>query len=532
MTQAIKQNNLRELIHGPENWRKVNRELCAKIISEFMYEEIIRPELKGESNNLCDFELRTRAGLFYRFKARKRLYFDFFRVLPESLERSDGAAPEVSVLLLELHEALALKPEITAMAFREIASTLCADAWMAGAPERIQAKDWPETPDYLLEGELTAHPWIVANKSRLGFSAADYLKYAPEQKRPFRLVWLAVSRRRSHIAWAREQDQAPARGGELNLEEKETFQKYLREQGRDIENYDFLPVHPWQYENRILSLFARDFAHGDLIYLGESADLYLPQQSIRTLHNISRPDRVFIKLPVSILNTSVYRGLPAERTRNAPRLSRWLSSIALNDSFLKDKARVVLLCESASLTVEHPEYNNMKDVPYQYNEFLGVIYRENYCTYLDEGERALPLAALFHRDPAGDSVLKVFIQESGLTPEVWIKKLLDAVLRPLLHFLYKYGFVFSPHGQNALVALKHNAPTRLLVKDFVDDANISVDPLPEHEDLPEELYDLLDSLEAQVLIQWIQSGLFVCVFRYLTEILEDDSLLSEKLSGF
>ncbi|MEM7180790.1 MAG: IucA/IucC family siderophore biosynthesis protein [Spirochaetota bacterium] len=529
MKQETRQNHIQELLPQAKIWQKVNRELCAKIFSEFMYEEIIHPLQKGETETgLQIFELTLGEGVCYRFSAKKRLYFNFYRVLPESIERTDAAALKVSTLILELHNFFQLKPEITAMALRELSGTISADAWMAANENRIAAKDWPNTPDYLLEGELNAHPWIVANKSRLGFSASEYLKYAPEQKQPFRLRWLALKKERSNKAWVLEKDKRLLESGELTAEMQKNFQEQLAAMEKSPQDYDFLPVHPWQFENRILTLFATDFAEANLVDMGEGDDLYLPQQSIRTLNNISRKNRPYVKLPVSILNTSVYRGLPAERTKNAPKLSHWLASIAKKDVYLRDVTRVVLLSESASITVEHPEYSSMKDVPYQYNEYLGVIYRENCSEYLDPGERALPLAALFHRDTAGDSVLQVLVAESGLSAQAWTEKFMDAVLHPLLHFLYKYGFVFSPHGQNALIALQDNVPTRLFVKDFVDDANLCIDPLPEHEDLPEELYDLLDSLEAQVLIQWIQSGLFVCVFRYITEILEDDALLSEK----
>jgi siderophore synthetase component len=203
--------------------------------------------------------------------------------------------------------------------------------------------------------------------------------------------------------------------------------------------------------------------------------------------------------------------------------------LASEDDFLRDQTRIVLLGEFASLHCRHSFYGHLKDVPYQYNEMLGVIYRESLRSRLDPDERALPLAALFQRDREGRAILAELIEASGLATADWIARLLAAILPPLLHFLYKYGFVFSPHGQNALIALdREHIPTRLVIKDFVDDANLSVDELPEHARLPEQLYDLLDALEPQVLIQWIQSGLFVCVFRYMTEILVDDALMTER----
>lgn len=43
--------------------------------------------------------------------------------------------------------------------------------------------------------------------------------------------------------------------------------------------------------------------------LGESADLYRPHQTVRTLANATHPTRRDVKTAVSVRNTLVYRGL-------------------------------------------------------------------------------------------------------------------------------------------------------------------------------------------------------------------------------
>lgn len=526
-----------ELALTQDCWRRANDELCAKILSEFFYEEIIAPEQLEDSDGLCSFRLAIREGLWYEFVARRREFFGFYRVTPgrivrrEVLEQGDAetaTAPDVQTLLQDLHALLGFKPNILAPAFREVSNTLVADCHMLANPDHLRASQWPGKTAEDVEGALSAHPWIVANKSRLGFSYSDYQAYAPESKQRLKLQWIAVSRRTALYRSANDLAYEGLIERLLSAEERERFTKRVVAGGRNPEEYYFLPVHPWQLENRIIGVFAREIAEGEIILLGAGDDDYLPQQSIRTLSNVSHPGRPYIKLPISILNTSVYRGLPTQRSQNAPVLSEWLQKIAQDDAFLREESRVILLGEFASLTVPHSFYGRLAGVPYQYNEFLGVIFRESLQTRLDDDESAAPLAALLQRDPYGDSVLGALIADSGLSVSEWIDAFLQAVLPPLLHFLYRYGFVFSPHGQNALLAMRNSIPSRLVVKDFVDDANISVDPLPEHEELPERLYDLLDSLEPQVLIQWIQSGLFVCVFRYLTEILEDDELMRER----
>lgn len=518
----------------PKIWAQANQALAAKILSEFIYEEMIEPETLREDEQHARFALRLGEAIRYEFRAKRRAFFGFYRVEGDTIQRTDssgsGAAGtiEVETLLNDLHLELKFQPEILAPAFRELSNTLFADCQMLGAKNRLRAEEWLSASDARVEGELSAHPWIVANKSRMGFSVADYERYAPESARTLRLRWLALSRGRGEFHAMQGRQYADCMEQVLGSEELALLESRIREQGRSPEDYFLIPAHPWQFENRIAYLFVRDLARGDILDLGEGTHQFLPQQSIRTLTNVTRPDLAIIKLPISILNTSVYRGLPVDRAANAPKLTQWLHQMVSGDKFLDGETRAVLLGEFATTQCRHSLYSNLPGVPYQYNEMFGVIFRESPANYLEAGERALPLAALFQRDPYGDSILAALIKDSGLTPAEWMDALLKAVMEPLLHFLYKYGFVFSPHGQNALIALKGSRPTRLLVKDFVDDANLSIDSLPEHESLPEALYDLLDALEPLALIQWIQSGLFVCVFRYLTEILEDDGLMTER----
>ena len=83
------------------------------------------------------------------------------------------------------------------------------------------------------------------------------------------------------------------------------------------------------------------------------------------------------------------------------------------------------------------------------------------------------LAALLHVDGGGCAYVSGLIERSGMETDEWVGKLFDAVLPPLLHYLYKYGTVFSPHGENAILMLKDRAPPRLTMKGFADDVNIS-----------------------------------------------------------
>ncbi len=56
------------------------------------------------------------------------------------------------------------------------------------------------------------------------------------------------------------------------------------------------------------------------------------------------------------------------------------------------------------------------------------------------------------------------------------------------------------------------------MKDFVDDVNLSADPLPEFAGIPEEVRAVLLTEPPHFLPQFIHSGLFVGVFRYLAPL--------------
>lgn len=462
-------------------WERANRELIAKLLTELEFEELLAPEV-GDEWTL------TLGDLTLHYTARRRS-MGHARVDPDSLYATrDGRRielPDADMVVAVGAPALGVDPSTTAGLITEIACTLTSDAHQLerGAP----AEDLIDLDPVELEGELRGHPWIVASKGRVGFSAGDVRRYAPEARRAVPVYWLAIE----DADW----------------------------RGQDVGN--LVPVHPWQWDHRIQQLFAGDIARGRIRFLGEREGRWLPQQSIRTLADADNPERHHLKLALSILNTSVYRGLPRDRTLAAPALSAWLQAQTLSDAFLRETG-VILLGEVASVSVAHPAFEAVADVPYQHTELLGAIWRESVEAYLDPDERAISLAALLHRDPAGVAFVEPLIARSGLSVEAWVGRLHEVTLPPLLHMLYRYGAAFSPHAQNCMLVLHEDVPARLVVKDFVDDMMVSSDPLPELADMPADVRAALgDGVEAAILVQWIQGGLLVCVHRYLAEILED-----------
>ncbi|WP_443065360.1 IucA/IucC family protein [Streptomyces sp. NBC_00536] len=511
----------------PSTWDAAARRLLAKMLGEFAYEEIVRP-VPAPAADGDAWTLTLDDGSSLGFRARRRAYGSWqvdpatvTLTAPPPSTASATAFGDPYRFLVLARNLLGLDGTTLGHLVRELSATLSADARIE---HTALTADLLADLDYAaLEGHQSGHPWLVLNKGRLGFSAADTAAWAPEARTRQRLPWLAAhTSLATYRGTAGLEDPARLYSTELDPVTRAAFDRTLRDRGLDPCGYLYLPVHPWQWDEIVLPLFAPALASGALVPLPADLDVRLPQQSIRTFLNLTRPDRHTVKLPLAVFNTMVWRGLPTDLTLAAPAVTAWVHSLRDADPFLRDECRVVLLGEVASVAVRHPVYDELPEVPYQYRELLGAIWREPLTGLLAPGERARTLASLLHTDPRGRSFTAELVARSGLTATDWLRHLFAALLPPLLRFLYRYGTVFSPHGENTIVIFdERDVPVRLAVKDFVDDINVSRDPLPDHAGMPDEVRAVLLTEPADFLPQFIHSGLFIGVFRYLSAICED-----------
>ncbi|WP_163511690.1 IucA/IucC family protein [Fodinicola acaciae] len=498
-----------------DRWAAASRRMLAKALGEFSYEELLSPV--ETADNRYAVELSTTVS--YVFTAKRGAYGSW-QVDPDTIVRVDNGieAPADDALrfVFDAGPAIGLSGDTTGHLIRELSATLSADTRIAGAA--LPVEKVADLPYAELEGYQTGHPWIVPNKGRLGFSATDAATYPPEARQLIRLPWIAVHRDIATYRFTGDLAENRLYETELDAGTRSRFTEVLTTRGLDPADYLWLPVHPWQWDDTILPLFAADVAAGRIVALGDGSDDFRAQQSIRTFSNVTSPRRHHVKLPLSVLNTLVWRGLPTERTVAAPAVTEWVLGIRDRDPFLRDESRPVLLGEVASVTVRHDLLESVSGVPYQYLELLGAIWRQPLAAQLDDDEHARTLAALLYVDPDGRPLVGELVRRSGLPTREWLERLAHAMLPPLLHFLYQYGVVFSPHGENAIVVFDENdVPTRLAVKDFVDDVNVSAAPLPELAGMPEPVDTILLREPPEFLCQFIHSGLFVGHFRYLAE---------------
>ena len=500
-----------------KQWRLAGQRLIEMAIAEFLYEEIIQVTHLKDNRYQLTLDDQT-----YTFKAQNYLLGHW--------QIEEGSVRELSVVedlpAWNLHTFIRafsnqteVKPFTKAYLIKEMNNTWLAEAHLFDE-SRLSSEAALTASHHEIEGMLRGHPWLIMSKGRMGFGYDDYLSAAPELSPTVKVLWLAVHRDLAEFRSTEEWQAGRLYQHELSAEELANFEQKLHERGCSCRDYFLIPVHAWQWHQWLVPTYANEIVDQRIIELGVGQDDYVPMQSIRTLCNISQPERHYVKLPVSIFNTAVYRGLPSKRNLAAPAVTAWLKQIQTQDPDLKQSG-VAFLGEVATLTIHQPCFDQIDGAPYQFKELFGCLWRESVDPVIGTGEQALSQAALLHRDINGQSILAVLIQASGLSPLQWLKRFAEVSVTPLLICLYKYGLAFSPHGENTMLIHANGVPQKMVLKDFIDDINLVDEDFPELASLPIEGQILLRH-PAHELSHFIFTGLFMVHYRYICNVFLQD----------
>ena len=500
-----------------KQWRLAGQRLIEMAIAEFLYEEIIQVTHLKDNRYQLTLDDQT-----YTFKAQNYL-LGHWQIEEGSVRElsvaEDLPAWNLHTFIRAFSNQTEVKPFTKAYLIKEMNNTWLAEAHLFDE-SRLSSEAALTASHHEIEGMLRGHPWLIMSKGRMGFGYDDYLSAAPELSPTVKVLWLAVHRDLAEFRSTEEWQAGRLYQHELSVEELANFEQKLHERGCSCRDYFLIPVHAWQWHQWLVPTYANEIVDQRIIELGVGQDDYVPMQSIRTLCNISQPERHYVKLPVSIFNTAVYRGLPSKRNLAAPAVTAWLKQIQSQDPDLKQSG-VAFLGEVATLTIHQPCFDQIEGAPYQFKELFGCLWRESVDPVIGTGEQALSQAALLHRDINGQSILAVLIQASGLSPLQWLKRFAEVSVTPLLICLYKYGLAFSPHGENTMLIHANGVPQKMVLKDFIDDVNLVDEDFPELASLPIEGQILLRH-PAHELSHFIFTGLFMVHYRYICNVFLQD----------
>ncbi|RUL90628.1 IucA/IucC family siderophore biosynthesis protein [Verrucosispora sp. FIM060022] len=514
----------------PQTWERANRLLVRKALAEFAHERLITPEPDGPATDPTGarwYAVTSDCGTVrYRFTARLRI-LEHWDIDPDSITRHHDGRPQpldAVDLCLDLRTSLGLSDRILPVYLEEISSTLAGSAYkldraLPAAAKLIEA-DFQTIETSMTEG----HPCFVANNGRLGFGVDEYHRYAPEAARPVRLIWLAAHRDHATFTSAADLDYATLLRTELDEATLARFAQTMAALDLDLADYLLIPVHPWQWWNKLSVTFAGEVARRRLVHLGESDDDYLAQQSIRTLFNVSAPHRHYVKTSLSVLNMGFMRGLSAAYMEATPAINDWLADLIAADEVFRATG-LTIIRERAAVGYRNRQYEAATDRYSPYRKMLAALWRESPVPTLAPGERLATMASLLHVDADGRSFAAELITASGLAPAQWLRRYLHAYLTPLLHAFYAYDLAFMPHGENVILVLRDHAVQRVIFKDIAEEIVV----MSTEATLPPAVERIRAEVPEDMKLLSIFTDVFDCFFRFLGATLADQGIADEEI---
>jgi siderophore synthetase component len=383
--------------------------------------------------------------------------FGRIRLQAETIQcQNDGhwTVPSLPELVEQLPTSVALKQKL----LTELIQTMKLCYWNQlnlNKPLSRRALSYTQLESAIDEG----HPYHPCFKARTGFTTQDHQDYGPESGNAFQLHWLAVERSLlkhqlsvsdEYSFWLQELGKA-------------THQHLLQriiESGARLEDYSLLPIHPWQWNN-LQHKFSVPLLESDIIDLGVAGDHYQASISVRTLLNVSQPEKANIKLPLNMVNTSSLRTLESHSICTAPALSEWLTKILESDQYLQQ--HVAILPEYAGIRMRTQAHESSHDWLKALDGQTGVIFRQSLMTK-HQPKDVLPFVALTIIEQDQLPFIDPWIKQYGC--QAWLEQLIKTAILPIWHLLVHHGIALEAHAQNLILNHQQGWPKQVILRDF------------------------------------------------------------------
>lgn len=334
-----------------------------------------------------------------------------------------------------------------------------------------------EHPSFVEQWGAVGHPHHPCTKTRIGFTAEDSRRYAPEFARRVGVPWLAVRRGRLAVEAVAPGLDAQAFLARCFPGAINRWRMAVAASGADPEGYLPLPVHPWQRQAVIDGRFAQDIARGDILKPDGVETGCLAMLSLRTLAPVEPASAPYLKLPLSIQVTSSRRELGPGVVAAGPWMTRRLAAILERDERLA--MSLAILGEPLGLYMRPA---NPRD---ERSGMLSALLRQSAAEILEPGETAIPVAALFVPSPVtGQPLFLELAMAAGQGIATVFGDYCRIALGAFLRLSLLHGIALEAHQQNTLVIVdaRHRI-VRVVARDFgarvLADTVDPTDPVPD-----------------------------------------------------
>jgi D-ornithine---citrate ligase len=314
---------------------------------------------------------------------------------------------------------------------------------------------------YMEQFVSQGHPTHPCSKTKLGFSKEDAINYSPEFSPIVKILVVAMHKSISGISLSLDIQKSYREWFfDVFPEEYTHWGDALRRNGLEIADYFPIPIHPWQFENSIKRNFKEYISNKLLCFFD---DVYIeasPTLSFRTLKPINNLNAPYIKLPVAIQATSVFRTLAPTSVKNSTITSDLLADIFHEERNFNEQLKILPEVAGIYLNDGSAEASH-----------LGAIFRSSINNIIKADENCIVVASLCERSPITQT--PIFMEQMSLAG---IKDMAGAVsyfryyaamvIKSYLGLYLRYGIALEGHQQNTMAVFKDGLPQYIVARDF------------------------------------------------------------------
>ncbi|RIL71563.1 sialic acid synthase [Staphylococcus devriesei] len=318
---------------------------------------------------------------------------------------------------------------------------------------------------------IEGHPLHPGAKLRKGLSAQDNIHYSSEYGKEIKLKCVLT-----HHSVARMQSLHNNYNEDLEKQFPMLYKKIQDELAEDtnLDDYHLMIIHPWQYENILLTQYKKEIESQLIIPLKVELSYYAGL-SFRTLMPKYPSLSPHIKLSTNVHITGEIRTLSEQTTHNGPLVTRILNNILTND--IDFKAYKIGIMEE--LAGSH--FYNAQDIEAiqtDRSEQVGTLFRENIYTLIDPQTIPMIPSSLvatykYNEEAPIISLIKLYQlntkndESFNIVAREWITTYATHLLGIVIPLYVKYGIALEAHLQNSIATFNNDGSlNKIYIRDF------------------------------------------------------------------
>jgi siderophore synthetase component len=341
--------------------------------------------------------------------------------------------------------------------------------------ERQSARDPQWSPlTFFEQWVIDGHPLHPGTKLKAGMTPQDVMRFSPEWEARPEVRIAAVLKSCCRVSSYQQ-------GGPAEVLRREypevgrSVDTCLTGRGLKPSDYEWIPVHPWQFDHTLPDLYAEEIQRGAVVLVPDAIISTAALMAVRSLApiGVGYRERHHLKTAINVQMTGAVRTVSPQAAENGPMLSAVLAEVQRREGGFAD--RFVVLLEDVGVHFASEDVNRTDEHHALLGKNLAAVLRENPETYVRTGEVAMPASALLAKSPLGGGpivgeLVERYAQFHGCQAlDAIVPFLADyaaTTVPGMLTLMTRYGIGLEGHLQNCVLVFRNGTPTRLLVRDM------------------------------------------------------------------